>query len=351
MAYYFTQYVKIPNVGTDIDALSAQLKEKAGQKITFKAEAICWMPDKYRPKRYEQVVTDAIGDSRTHAPNAETIKGMYTTFRIPKRSGGYRTIKAPNDALKVQQRNVVKYFKKDLLCLEHNCAYGFVEHRNCKDSLEVHQRNNSRWFLKLDFKDFFPSFNYECLMHKFRQIPNLQQAMQMTEDSAINEIAQMVILCTDENGTLVQGAPSSPYLANIAMIPFDYAVYDMCRKERLVYTRYADDILISSKYQFDWVRITELIKQLLVSLEYPNLHLSYDKTRYGSSNGANWNLGMMYNQDLNITVGHEHKHTMKVIAHKWDSLTQEEQQHWKGVMTYYRSIEPEYFSQERFMHI
>ena len=41
----------------------------------------------------------------------------YKTFRIPKRSGGYREIKAPYDGLKKAQKAVYKYFHDDLKIL------------------------------------------------------------------------------------------------------------------------------------------------------------------------------------------------------------------------------------------
>ena len=59
------------------------------------------------------------------------------------------------------------------------------------------------------------------------------------------------------------------------------------------YTRYADDILISKTIEFDW---QEVVRQVQIILP-PGLNIKSNKTRYGSSNGSNWNLGLMYNKD------------------------------------------------------
>lgn len=265
----------------------------------------------------------------------------YKTFRIPKRSGGYREIKAPYDGLKKAQKAVYKYFHDDLKILEHECAYGFVKGRNCKASLEVHKSKHSRWFLKLDFHNFFPSFTTEVLNRQLMCNATIAKYHSFTLDGYL-------YVCTDEQGRLVQGSPCSPYLANIAMIPFDHAFYKYCNEHQLVYTRYADDMLISSSRKFNWYELIGVVLELLDNLGYSGLSLSADKTRFGSFNGANWNLGLMYNNQFDITVGHRNKRLFKVIAHKWNELTPEEQVHWRGVFNYYRYIEPEYFAQERF---
>ena len=132
------------------------------------------------------------------------------------------------------------------------------------------------------------------------------------------------------------------------MIPFDNAFFKWCNTRHLTYTRYADDMLISGTAKFDWHEVVEVVLALLNTLGYSNLSLSADKTRFGNFNGANWNLGLMYNNEFNVTVGHRNKRLFKVITHKWNTLTPEEQLHWRGIFNYYRYIEPEYFSQERF---
>lgn len=265
----------------------------------------------------------------------------YKTFNIPKRSGGVRTIKAPVAVLKQAQKAIYKYLSEELGIIEHECAYGFVKGRNCKTSLKIHQDNHSRWFLKIDFHDFFPSFTTEVLMRQLRYNAGIEKFIS-------TDLEKYLYVCTGADGRLVQGSPSSPYLANIAMIPFDYAFDEYCKEHNLIYTRYADDILVSSAYTFNWQGVKQTVLELLSRLGYDGFSLSEDKTRYGNFNGANWNLGLMYNNQFNITVGHENKRLLKVIAHKWNTLTPEEQEHWRGIFNYYRYIEPEYFAQERF---
>ena len=88
----------------------------------------------------------------------------YTTFQIPKRNGGQRTIKAPVDALKLLQRKL-----SDLLqdCVDEvniankrkdRTANGFKRKRSIVTNARQHRHR--RWVFNLDLEDFFPSINF-----------------------------------------------------------------------------------------------------------------------------------------------------------------------------------------------
>ena len=88
---------------------------------------------------------------------------------------------------------------------------------------------------------------------------------------------------------LPQGSPASPIMSNIYLLEFDYLLTELLRNlnKHFVYTRYADDILISSREMFGWREVVRLVEELLTPYD---LTLNKDKIRYGSKNGRNWNL-------------------------------------------------------------
>ena len=94
------------------------------------------------------------------------------------------------------------------------------------------------------------------------------------------------------NGRLPQGSPISPLITNIMMIPIDLEIAKWCREQKphLVYTRYADDILISSEFNFKWHEVQLKLIEILKKFETP-FSLNAEKTRYGSSAGRNWKSG------------------------------------------------------------
>ena len=277
---------------------------------------------------------------RVIEPNEEwrlECANMYHEFQIPKHSGGFRTISAPSDELKAAQHTILVMMTRKLKYLPSNNAHGFTKHRNCKTALEVHQAKGSRWFLKMDIKDFFPNTTAE----------KLDEALKTTYPFCLMTAcsrSRLIQICTVE-GCLPQGAPTSPLLTNMVMGFVDKEINDYCKEHGYVYTRYADDILISSKYSFDKEEVVARVEECVAARGY---ELKLEKTRYGSFNGRNWNLGLMFNNQGKITVGHEKKHRVKVMLHNYltkeDQHTEENRYKLIGIIGYCRYIEPEYFA-------
>ena len=153
------------------------------------------------------------------------------------------------------------------------------------------------------------------------------------------------------DGGLPQGTPISPLITNVMMIPIDYQLYKKLRDfngNRFVYTRYADDFTISSKYAFKFKDVEQLIIDTLADYNAPFV-LNTKKTRYGSRSGSNWNFGIMINKDNKMTVGYKNKKRLKAMLSsyaldkvnnanigEWDI---EKVQSLQGTLNYYRMIE------------
>ena len=113
----------------------------------------------------------------------------------------------------------------------------------------------------------------------------------------------------------------------------------------MCYTRYADDLLLSSDINFRWSEVQNSILQTLSQFEAP-FSLNTEKTRYGSSAGRNWNLGVMLNKDNQITIGHQRKKTFKAMIFSFLSDHINGQQ-WNvsdvqyilGLYSYYTAVE------------
>ena len=103
------------------------------------------------------------------------------------------------------------------------------------------------------------------------------------------------------------------------MIPIDFTVSNKLRdfeKQRYIYTRYADDFLVSSRYDFDFRQIEKVISDTLEAFHAP-FRIKHQKTRYGSSSGANWNLGVMLNAENQITIGYKKKRRFEAMLRNY----------------------------------
>ena len=274
----------------------------------------------------------------------EGVDKHYSSFRIPKATGGFRQIDAPDEPLKRLLSDAKNALQNEIFIRPHNAAFAYVPERCAKNAIEKHQFNQSKWFLHLDLKDFFSNCT-EDFIHQ--QLQKIYPFSEIYKDFSAMKNLQVLISVALYKGRLPQGTPLSPFLTNIIMIPIDYAIYELCKqwkKQHFIYTRYADDIDISSKYDFDY---KELIKELnrILALQSP-LQINANKIHYGSNAGRNWHLGLMLNQQNEITIGYKRKKEIKAILMNFcthrESWTLNDIQRVLGELNYFRSIEPDY---------
>lgn len=276
-------------------------------------------------------------------------KTLYETFYIPKKSRGLREINAPVPELMDALRQLKTIFETNMFALYHTSAFAYVKGRCTVDCIKRHQQNESKWFAKLDFSDFFGSTTEEFVISMFSQIFPFSEIVKRKD--GLEALKKALSLCF-LNGGLPQGTPISPTITNIMMIPIDHQICNELRKadEHYVYTRYADDILISSKVSFDCNGVQDYILSVLKKFNAPFI-LKKEKTRYGSSAGRNWNLGVMLNKDNEITIGHQKKKTFKAmccnyICDKKNGVAWDlhDVQVFAGLISYYRMIEKDYIN-------
>lgn len=157
----------------------------------------------------------------------------YTTFRIPRRNGRERQIEAPIPTLRFLQRLIHESLTR--VYGPHPAVHGFrAEH-----SIVTNARNHigRQFVLNIDLVDFFPSITRK------RVYGRLVAAPYLFNPSIANLIAA---LSTNVYRRLPQGSPSSPVIANMVAAELDSELAKLCGLVGCRYTRYADDITIST---------------------------------------------------------------------------------------------------------
>lgn len=274
---------------------------------------------------------------------------LYGKFHIPKKSGGLREINAPVPELMEALRQLKVIFESQFGVLYHTSSYAYVKGRSTIDAVKRHKNNASRWFAKLDFHDFFGSTTEDFVIKMFSQIFPFCEIIKC--DGGFEALQKALSLCF-LNGGLPQGTPISPTITNVMMIPIDHYLSNSLRKrkENFVYTRYADDILISSQYDFNCGEVQSFVLDVLNKFEAP-FKLNTKKTRYGSSAGSNWNLGVMLNKDNEITIGYKNKKYFKAMCCNYINDRKNnvrwglhDVQVFSGKISYYKMIEKDYIN-------
>lgn len=163
------------------------------------------------------------------------IEPRYHRFTIPKRSGGTRTILAPDPRLKALQRRILYRLLARLRA--HPAACGFEVGCSIVDNALPHVAR--KVVIRLDIRDFFGSTTARRVERYFRAIGWQKEPA-----------ALLTRLCTHE-GALPQGAPTSPRLANLINYKLDARLDGMAAAMGASYTRYADDLTFSSDEPLD----------------------------------------------------------------------------------------------------
>lgn len=272
---------------------------------------------------------------------------LYSEFHIPKKSGGLRKIDAPEPELMDALRRLKTIFEENFKALYHTSAFAYVKHRSTIDCIKRHQANESKWFGKYDLSNFFGSTTPEFVLHMFSMVFPFSEIM---KDEVGKREFETAISLAFLDGGLPQGTPISPTITNIMMIPVDFKLANGFRDfngQRFIYTRYADDFQVSSRYTFSFREVERFISDTLHEFGAP-FQINSSKTRYGSSAGSNWNLGIMLNKDNEITVGYKVKKQFQAMLSSyimdkkngiaWDKT---DIQTMDGYRNYYRMVEGE----------
>jgi RNA-directed DNA polymerase len=183
---------------------------------------------------------------------------FYRRFTIAKRSGKSRQIAEPLPTLKRVQKWICEHILEVVPPARYAKAY--VSKSSIRENARFHVRQ-SRVVL-IDIKDFFPSVQSQRVYRLFREFGYTRSVSAM--------LAGLATL----DGSLPQGAPTSPAISNLVCRRLDHRAGAFCVKRGWRYTRYADDIAVSGEVEPAAVILA--IRQMLADDQF---EMNTEKTR------------------------------------------------------------------------
>ncbi len=151
---------------------------------------------------------------------------------------------------------------------------GYIKNESIYTNALAHLYND--YFIKTDIKDFFNSINHKLLRKKI--------FYELKEIISPVDCDVLVSKCTVSQKGLPLGLITSPTLSNIYLKSFDKKLYRKLRRldcKNIIYTRYADDLIISFKDSNNpknlYLEVLKIIRSLLK--EY-YLRLNEKKTKF-----------------------------------------------------------------------
>ncbi len=236
-----------------------------------------------------------------------TAPTRYKEHWIEKRHGrGKRLISQPTSELKLVQRWLVASELSSLPIDAHATAY--QNGLSIKDHVQPHVR--SHFLLKLDFKDFFPSLTDSALHRRlaidarYSDLELFILTQLLLKKARVEDIYRLSI-----------GAPSSPFVSNYLLLEFDQRLSDYCKSNSLRYTRYADDIAISSNKAGVLDVAKSFIETLIGDLDYLGLRLNEEKTVNVSKKHRRELVGLVISNQGKVSLGREEKHRLRAALH------------------------------------
>lgn len=257
------------------------------------------------------------------------IKNKYKLYRkiiIPKSNGKFRKIDAPNQELKSIQRWILLNYLNPLPVFEF--TFGFRKNFGIGDNAIIHLKQD--YILNLDITDFFPSIKTNKIISIFNDIG--------FEQSDARLITELCVL----NGHLPQGAPTSPALSNLAFKDIDLKISELCNNELILYSRYADDISLSSNSLSKLKLIYKNIKKILSENGF---NLNGDKTRYLSPNNRMDITGLRINNGI-LSIGRNRKRRLRALLHHY--VIKENEVNLNkilGYLSFLKDIEPKRYAE------
>ena len=232
-------------------------------------------------------------------------RDSYRQFHIPKKSGGVRTITAPDGELKDVMLTLA--FILSELYIPTPEAMAFVSGRSIVENACQHIGQN--YVLNLDLSDFFTSITANMVE---QNLVKLGIAPLVARDIA-SICTYPVVNDHHVVNVVPQGAPTSPVISNICAMTLDNRLSGLARRFHLTYTRYADDITFSSNhnvYQKDGEFMAEL-NRIIAECRFT---INPKKTRLQKRGSRQEVTGLTVVQKTNVS--RKYMKNLRVLIHR-----------------------------------
>lgn len=190
----------------------------------------------------------------------------YRIYTIKGKAGKLRTIEEPTGLLKEVQAQLIPFFEQWKFHPSCLARKGF----GIADNAKIHEE--AAHLLRVDIKSCYPSITRQ---HIERAILSSTLSEEMKTD-----FLKALDFCLFSKGgkeILPTGAPTSPILCNIALTPLDYKIETLAKEESYNYSRYIDDLHISTTQK---ERKWELLDRISALLKEEELRVNKKKTKW-----------------------------------------------------------------------
>lgn len=231
----------------------------------------------------------------TYILYVKRIENLYTSFEIPKKTGGTRQINSPSSDLKEVQKKIADLLEKQQQIflkenkIKANVSHAFTKNKSIMTNALIHK--NKKYVLNIDLENFFDSFHFGRVLGYFEKNKNFLFP---------KKIAIILAQLTCYKGKLPQGAPSSPIITNLICNILDMKLLKISKKFKVDYSRYADDLTFSTNDDNFIEKIDIFLPQLEKIINKNGFKVNKKKTRLQCNDSKQVVTGLIVNKKINI---------------------------------------------------
>lgn len=267
----------------------------------------------------------------------------YKSYEIKEKSGKIRKIDEPCAALMAIQEKLNSYFYRFPV---HSRLKAYIPTcEGAKETALTHQFEIKsktgeklirppRWMLKLDLKDFFPSIKsktIECILKlHFLHEKEIQQKITLLADDLhikkrvlFGQLIKLLVWITAGRGCLMQGAPTSPYLSNLAWtgsgVIDEIIAYLVSRKKDFALAIYADDISVSFLERRYPKGVLKAIVEIIDTSKCFRINpkkTKFNRLKHGAHQIVGISISMSKYHEPNIGIPRKSLNTLRGELHK-----------------------------------
>lgn len=207
-------------------------------------------------------------------------------------------------------KDIHKFINSSILAYakyNKDVVYSYTKGVSIRDAIEKH--SGSKFFLQTDISNFYGSLNRDNIEVSLRhQIDNFPI-------SDIGDYIDLIVNLTVVEDKLPAGFSTSPLLSNLCLLDFDTALLKYASENELVYTRYSDDLIISSVDDRLDNNIVLKIESLLCKHVNDSISLNHSKTKFNHIGNSFKLLGLNILPNGTVTIPSLEKKKLETLIY------------------------------------
>lgn len=257
-----------------------------------------------------------------------------------------RVIFKQSDRLRKYLRFVDRVILRSL-ARNDDVVHSFTKDKSTLTAVIAHAKND--FFFQTDISSFYSSITRNDVLML------LKRDVDLVPISDLSDYLEFLASVMTYDNTLPIGFSTSPQISNAFLFEFDRQLNDICREREIIYTRYADDIILSSMTLNVLEDMSHVIDSLLSELFLGNISLNRDKTKLIRKGNKIKILGLTILPNGVVTIDRKHKNTIETLLYLYTTDIERFHEHLSimdgfnqrslfGLLHYANSVDPHYIS-------